>query len=117
MIVCLRGFLTDTTTKGSSRLKIKNNIINRLIAYKNRQISLEREKNRALCETNSILSAYVALLVDSQESARISRRKIRDSVGRYVAKVTADGDDYVISIDAAGCFSHLDNRDKGKTDG
>lgn len=106
-----KGYLTDITTKGSSRLKIKNSIINRLIGYKNRQISLEREKNRALIETNAILSAYVAMLVDGKESVRISRRLIRESIGRYTATVLPQGDDYVISVISAGGCRNQSNRE------
>lgn len=93
-------------------MKIKNNIFNRLIGYKNRLISLEREKNRALFETNSILSAYIAVLLDGKGSVRISRKQIRDSIGRYAAKVITDGEEYIISVLSDRGSSHTENQEK-----
>ena len=93
-------------------MKIKNNIFNRLIGYKNRLISLEREKNRALFETNSILSAYIAVLLDGKDSVRISRKQIRDSIGRYAAKVITDGEEYIISVLSDRGSSHTENQEK-----
>ena len=93
-------------------MKIKNNIFNRLIGYKNRLISLEREKNRALFETNSILSAYIAVLLDGKDSVRISRKQIRDSIGRYAAKVITDGEEYIISVLSDRGSFHTENQEK-----
>lgn len=117
MIALSKGCSTDITTKGSSRLKITNNIFWRLLSYKRRLLSLEREKNKALCETNAILSAYVALLIDEMGEARISRSEVRNSIGNYSATVRAEGDDYVISVASSkkGVFSV--DREKVAADG
>ena len=98
-------------------MKITNNIFWRLLSYKRRLLSLEREKNKALCETNAILSAYVALLIDEMGEARISRSEVRNSIGNYSATVRAEGDDYVISVASSkkGVFSV--DREKVAADG
>ena len=98
-------------------MKITNKIFNRLIGFKNRQISLERERNRALGETNSILSAYVAILVDGKDTARISRKTIRDSIGRYTAEVTSVGDEYVIRVISADSCTMPENRECEEANG
>lgn len=79
-------------------MKLKNKIFGGLLRLKNRQLREERANCRALRETNSILSAYVASLIEERGSVRISRDKIRASIGSYAAEVRRDGGDYVISI-------------------
>ncbi len=69
-----------------------------LISVKNRQLRLEREKNHALEETNSILSAYLAVLIEKNGEARVPRRLVRDAIGNYRACVEVLGDDYLIRI-------------------
>ena len=98
-------------------MKITNNIFLRLLSYMRRQISLEREKNKALGETNAILSAYVALLIEKKGEARIPRSEIRKYIGNYSAAARAEGDDYVISVIShkAGAFSV--DREKVAADG
>lgn len=79
-------------------MRLINKIFRFLFSFKNRQIRLEREKNRALEETNSILSAYLAILIEKNGDVRIPRRLVRDAIGNYRACVEVEGDDYLIKI-------------------
>ena len=79
-------------------MKLKNKIFGGLLRLKNRQLREERANSRALRETNSILSAYVASLIEEKGGVRISRDKIRASIGSYAAEVRRDGGDYVITV-------------------
>ena len=83
-------------------MKLTNKIVGGLLRFKNRQLKDERTKSRALGETNSILSAYVASLIDERGGAKISREKIKNAIGKYVANVHVEGGDYVISISKSG---------------
>lgn len=83
-------------------MKLKNKIVGGLLRMKNRQIRAERDKSRALSETNSILSAYVASLIEDRNGARISKDQIRKAIGKYTAQVLSDGADYVISVIRSG---------------
>ena len=79
-------------------MKLTNKLVGGLLRFKNRQLRDERAKSHALDETNSILSAYVASLIDERGGAKISREKIKNAIGKYVASVRVEGGDYVISI-------------------
>ena len=79
-------------------MKLKNKIVGGLLKMKNRQLRAEREKSRALSETNSILSAYVASLIEERGGARIAKDQIRKAIGKYTAQVLSEGADYVISV-------------------
>ena len=79
-------------------MKLKNKIVGGLMRMKNRQLRAERERSRALNETNSILSAYVASLIEERGGARIAKDQIRSAIGKYTAQVLSDGADYVISV-------------------
>lgn len=83
-------------------MKLTNKIVGGLLRFKNRQLRDERAKSRALDETNSILSAYVASLIDERGGAKISREKIKNAIGKYAASVRVEGGDYVISISKNG---------------
>ena len=83
-------------------MKLKNKIVGGLLRMKNRQLRAEREKSRALGETNSILSAYVAALIEERGGARIAKDHIRKAIGKYTAEVLSDGADYVISVIRSG---------------
>ena len=74
-------------------------IMNFLTEMKNRQIRLAREKIRAFEETNKILSAYVALLVEQQGTVRIPKKMISEALGSYKASATESGEDYIIKIE------------------
>ena len=79
-------------------MKLTNKVVGGLLRFKNRQLKDERARSRALGETNSILSAYVASLIEERGGAKISREKIKKAIGQYVASVRVEGGDYVISI-------------------
>lgn len=79
-------------------MKIKNKIYGFLIAFKNRQIRFERERLKALEETNKILSAYIAILVEELGETRISKELVREALGSFKASVRDSGDDYLISV-------------------
>ena len=53
---------TDIITKGSMLVRMVNKIIKHLLGIKNRQLRYERERSRAIEESNKILSAYITLL-------------------------------------------------------
>ena len=76
-----------------------------IIRLKNCEIRAEREKNQALEITNTIISAYLSVLVEKLGSVRIPKREISAALGGFITTATADGDDYVIAVtksDAAG---------------
>ena len=54
---------------------------------------------RGYKETNDILSAYLALLVEKHGSARVPKALIREAIGGYRAVVGTAGDDYVITVE------------------
>lgn len=85
--------------KGSMRVKLTRRIYRGIIALKNKQIKLERERSQGYKETNDILSAYLALLVEKHDSIRVPKELIRDAIGSYRAIVGAVGDDYVITVE------------------
>lgn len=85
--------------KGSMQVKLTSRIFRGLIALKNKQIKLERERSRGYKETNDILAAYLALLVEKHGSARVPKELIREALGSYRAVVGAIGDDYVITVE------------------
>lgn len=85
--------------KGSMRVKLTSRIFKGLIALKNNQIKLERERSRGYKETNDILAAYLALLVEKHGSARVPKILIREALGGYRAVVGTIGDDYVITVE------------------
>lgn len=88
--------------KGNMLVRIVNGMIRHLLGIKNRQVRFERERSRAIEESNRILSAYLALLLKERGEVRIDRRTIGDAIGRFSARVRCDGEDYVISIEREG---------------
>ena len=88
--------------KGNMLVKIVNGMIRHLLGIKNRQVRFERERSRAIEESNRILSAYLALLMKDGDEVRIDRRAISDAIGRFSAKVRCDGENYVISLEHEG---------------
>ena len=91
-------YWTDIIMKGNIRVKFRKLTVKFLIGVKNRQIKLEREKNKALEETNSILSAYLALLVSKHGCVRVSKALIKDALSNSETSVSDGGDDYIISV-------------------
>lgn len=88
--------------KGSMQVKLTNKIFRFLLALRGRQLRLEREKIRAIEETDRILSAYLAILIEKNGMVRVSRAEVREIMGKYRATVAVDGDDYVIRVISAG---------------
>ena len=80
-------------------MKLTSRIFKGLIALKNKQIKLEREISRGYKETNGILAAYLALLVERHGSVRVPKELIREALGGYRATVGTAGDDYVITVE------------------
>lgn len=73
--------------------------IRHLLGIKRRQIAYERARSAALEETNSILSAYIALMIEDKGGVSVSAAKIGEAIGKYRARVERRGDNYLISID------------------
>lgn len=86
-------------------MKLTSRIYRGIIALKNKQIKLERERSRGYKETNDILSAYLALLVEKHDGVRVPRELIRDAIGSYRAIVGTVGDDYVITVERCGGYA------------
>ena len=78
---------------------MKNNIVCALLRHRTRQLRYEREMRRGVEETNTILAAFLADLVEERGEARVSRAKIKETVGKYSAVIACEGDDYVIGVD------------------
>lgn len=79
-------------------MKIKNRLFLALIARKNRQIRLERERCRALEQTNTVLSAYVGLLVARCGGVAIPKSLVSKALGCYKLSVSTQGDCYTVSV-------------------
>ena len=84
-----------------------------------RRLRREKERAAALEQTNSILSAYLAILIEREGEVRVPRRLVRNSIGKYRAKALVSGDDYLIKIErdypcaAAECGGDPTKRDDG----
>ena len=72
-----------------------------MLRLKNKEIRSEREKNQALEITNTIISAYLSVLVERLGSVRIPKSEISAALGGYVTTARADGDDYVITVQSS----------------
>ena len=72
--------------------------VEEIVRLKNKEIRSERERNQALEITNTIISAYLAVLVERLGSVRIPKSQISAALGGYVTTASADGDDYVITV-------------------
>ena len=72
--------------------------VENLVRLKNKEIRLEREKNQALEITNTIISAYLSILVERLGTVRIPKSEISAALGGYVTTARADGDDYMITV-------------------
>ena len=69
-----------------------------MMRLKNRELREEKEKNQALEITNTIISAYLSILVEKLGSVRIPKSEISAALGGYVTLARAEGDDYVITV-------------------
>ena len=70
-----------------------------IIRAKNRELRAEREKVQALEITNTIISAYLSLLVEKVGSVRISKKAVSLALGNFITNARAEGDDYIITVE------------------
>jgi hypothetical protein len=77
---------------------MKKRIFLALLARKNKQIKLEREKCRALEETNKILSAYVGLLVAKCGGVKIPKSLIAEAIGGFHLSVGQSDGCYTVTV-------------------
>jgi hypothetical protein len=70
-----------------------------VIRAKNREIRIERERTQALEITNTIISAYLSLLVEKAGKVRIPKRLVSEALGNFVTSAKAEGDDYIITVE------------------
>ena len=87
-----------------------------IIRAKNRELRSERERTQALEITNTIISAYLSLLVERSGGVRIPKKAVSEALGNFVTNAHADGDDYVITVARTvrdGNENDLANRERG----
>lgn len=70
-----------------------------ILRVKNKELRAERERGDALEITNTIISAYLSVLVERLGSVRIPKKEISAALGSYVTRATADGEDYIITVE------------------
>lgn len=75
----------------------KENVVD-VLRLKNREIRNEREKVQAGQITNTIISAYLSLLVERVGTFRVPKKEVSRALGQFVTTAVADGDDYVITV-------------------
>ena len=73
--------------------------VENILRVKNKELRAEREKNQALEITNTIISAYLSVLVERLGSVRIPKKEISAALGGYITRARAEGDDYVITVE------------------
>ena len=84
--------------KGSMQVT-QGKSVESIIRAKNRELRAEREKVQALEITNTIISAYLSILVESRGGVRISKKAVSDALGNFTTRATADGEDYLITVE------------------
>ena len=84
--------------KGSI-LRMQERSVESIIRAKNRELRNERERTQALEITNTIISAYLSLLVEKVGSVKISKKAVSDALGNYITSARSEGDDYVITVE------------------
>ena len=77
---------------------MKKENVDSILRLKNREIRNEREKVQAGRITNTIISAYLSLLVERVGSFRIPKKEVSRVLGQFVTTAISDGDDYVITV-------------------
>ena len=77
-------------------------VIRGIMKRKNLQLRAEREKYEAERAANVILSAYLALLVSRHGAVRVPKKEISGALGRFMARASVSGDDYVIEVGEVG---------------
>ena len=69
-----------------------------IIRAKNRELRNERERTQALEITNTIISAYLSLLVEKVGSVRISKKAVSHALGNFITNARSEGDDNIITV-------------------
>ncbi len=77
---------------------IKKLLLGHLIGYRNKQLRDARKECRMRKEENSVLSAYLAILLEERGEIRVPRETVAEMIGHYRAAVSRVGDDYKISL-------------------
>lgn len=90
-------------------------VIRGILKRKNEQIRSEREKLESERVANAILSAYVALLVSRHGAVRIPKKEVSEALGKYFARASSHGDDYVIEVGEMPASVRKRSLDFGKT--
>lgn len=70
-----------------------------IMSLKNREIKALKEQNQALEITNTIISAYLSVLVERLGGVRIPKCEISAALGGFVTTAQSDGEDYVIKVE------------------
>ena len=83
-------------------MRMVNKIIKHLLGIKKRQIRYERERSRAIEESNKILSAYITLLSEKMGEIRVPRAEVSRVLGKCRVRVSRSGEDYVIFVEPEG---------------
>ena len=84
--------------KGSI-VRMQERSVEEIVRLKNKELRSERERNQALEITNTIISAYLSVLVERLGGVRIPKSEISAALGGYVTMARAEGDDYVITVE------------------
>ena len=77
---------------------MKTTIFLALLKRKNKQIRLERERCRAMEETNKIISAYVGLLVAKCGVVEFPKALLADAIGKFSVSVCQNDGYYKINV-------------------
>ena len=72
--------------------------VEEIVSLKNKEIRALKEQNQALEITNTIISAYLSVLVEKLGSVRIAKGEISAALGEFVTTARSEGDDYVITV-------------------
>lgn len=76
----------------------KLNAIREILRRKNSQLRLERERTEIQENINSVLSAYIAVLIGRVGSVYVTKKELSESIGRYRAELQERDGGYVISL-------------------
>ncbi len=72
--------------------------IRQILKNKNALIRVDRQKLEAAEHANRILSAYIAVLADSEGCVKISRSSVRSALGKYKTEISSDGEFYIVTV-------------------
>ena len=86
-----------------------------ILKRKNAQIRAEREKFEAERMANSIVAAYLFVLIaDLGGSVRIPKKDVSDALGRFFVNAYPSDDDYVIEVKELSASAHGKDMGFGK---